>query len=206
MNTVFIRHRVNTIAELRQVPANCGVEIDIRTIGEDVILCHDPFSNGERLDVWLESYRHGLIIINVKEDGLESRIKELFARYGISDYFFLDQSLPSIVRMMREDEHKMAVRLSEYEAIESVMRFEGKIDWVWIDSFYSFNLKAEDYLRLKAAGFKVCLVSPELQPATTQSIEEFVDMLKINSIHPDAVCTKEVAKWRNALKDSVNWS
>lgn len=203
IDTFFIRHRVNTIAELRQVPVNCGVEIDIRTIGEEVILSHDPFSNGERLDTWLKAYRHRLIIVNVKEDGLESRIKDLFERHKVSEYFFLDQSVPSIVRMIGEKEHKMAVRLSEYESVDSVMRFEGKIEWVWVDSFYSFNLRAHDYLRLKAGGFKICLVSPELQPGTTQSISEFVDILGRDSMIPDAVCTKEITRWHSFLNDSV---
>ena len=38
-----IRHRVNDIDSLIRTPKNMGVEIDIRSSGDDIILNHDPF-------------------------------------------------------------------------------------------------------------------------------------------------------------------
>ena len=42
----FIAHRVNTIEELRKVPKEYGVELDLRDFGERLILQHDPFIDG----------------------------------------------------------------------------------------------------------------------------------------------------------------
>ena len=44
MHTIL--HRVNTIALLEKTPSNLGVEVDIRSNGENLILHHDPFKQG----------------------------------------------------------------------------------------------------------------------------------------------------------------
>lgn len=38
----FIAHRINTIDELKIVPENLGVEVDLRDYGDRLILQHDP--------------------------------------------------------------------------------------------------------------------------------------------------------------------
>lgn len=41
--TEFIAHRINTIKQLKDVPYNYGVEIDLRPFNDLIILEHDPF-------------------------------------------------------------------------------------------------------------------------------------------------------------------
>ena len=50
MSPLLIEHRVNTVAHLRQVPPERGIEVDVRAEGGELILAHDPFQSGERLD------------------------------------------------------------------------------------------------------------------------------------------------------------
>lgn len=192
----LIAHRKNTLAELRASPAEYGVEVDIRSYAGDLVIHHDPFVKGESFEAWLEEYRHGTLILNVKEEGLEARLIELMKRYGLDDYFFLDQSFPFLVKWARLGEHRCAVRVSEYESVETAMSLAGKVDWVWLDCFTRFPLQKEDAARLQAAGFKLCLVSPELQgrDAGTE-IPQLHKLLKEREIRADAVCTKQPVLW-----------
>ncbi|WP_216073237.1 hypothetical protein, partial [Acinetobacter nosocomialis] len=73
---------------------------------------HDPFVAGERFDDWLRGYRHGTLILNVKEEGLEDALLARMQAAGISDFFFLDQSFPFLVRTSRRGERRCAVRVS----------------------------------------------------------------------------------------------
>ena len=84
----LISHRRNTIAELRATDNKYGVEVDIRCEGEKLIIHHDPFVAGESFDEWVAAYRHGTLILNVKEEGLEARLIALMASKGIDDFFF----------------------------------------------------------------------------------------------------------------------
>jgi hypothetical protein len=90
----LISHRRNKITELLATDSKYGVEVDIRSEGARLIIHHDPCVPGESFDEWLKSYRHGTLILNVKEEGLESRLISLMQSKGIDDYFFLDQSFP----------------------------------------------------------------------------------------------------------------
>lgn len=84
----FIAHRVNTIEELNKLPVNYGVEIDLRDSGDKLILQHDPFTDGEDFETYLQLYRHGTMIINSKSERIEHKALELLNSYQITDYFF----------------------------------------------------------------------------------------------------------------------
>ena len=156
--------------------------------------------DGESFDDWITAYRHGTLILNVKEEGLEARLIDLMADHGISDYFFLDQSFPFLVKWARSGERRCAVRVSEFESSETAMTLAGKIDWVWVDCFTRFPLSTEDAARLEDGGFKLCLVSPELQGRDpVEEIPEMAALLVERSIKAHAVCTKQPALWERVL-------
>ena len=148
------------------------------------------------LATWLDSYQHKTLILNVKEEGLESELIKLMNSKGIDDYFFLDQSFPFIVKSFKSHEKRCAVRVSEFESIETAISVSGKINWIWIDCFSHFPLNKNHALRLKDAGFKLCLVSPELHEVKADEvIKQFIATIKENAINPDAVCTKRLDLW-----------
>ena len=192
----LIAHRRNTLGKLNDTPTQYGVEVDIRSLGDRLIMHHDPFVEGEPFDIWLAAYRHGTLILNVKEEGLEARLISLMRSRSIDDYFFLDQSFPFLIKWSKAGEHHCAVRVSEFESIETALTLAGKVDWVWVDSFTHFPLSGEDAKRLKRAGFKLCLVSPELQgrDAVTE-IPQLATLLHERGIRADAVCTKRPDLW-----------
>lgn len=192
----LIFHRRNTIADLHSTDIKYGIEVDIRTEGQKLIIHHDPFANGESFDNWIAEYNHGTLILNVKEEGLETRLAKLMAEKGITDYFFLDQSFPFLVKYANAGESRCAVRVSEFESIETALALAGKVDWVWVDCFTKFPLSTQDAIRLKQAGFKLCLVSPELQGRNAETgIPALRAILRASNIDPDAVCTKRADLW-----------
>lgn len=193
---IIVRHRRNTVEELRATPPELGIELDLRSRGDELIIHHDAFVDGERFLDWLDGYRHGLLILNVKEEGLEERLIALMRERGIESYFFLDQSFPFLVRTANRGESRCAVRVSEFESIDTALSLAGRIDWVWVDCFTRFPLDGAQARRLQQAGFKLCLVSPELQGRDPGEIAALRALLAREGIQAEAVCTKEPALWR----------
>src|SRR5437016_354194 len=137
---LYIQHRVNTIEQLQATPTEYGVELDLRDRGDRLILQHDPFQDGQDFADYLQHYRHGLMILNIKSERIEHRVLELVQAADIRDYFFLDSSLPMIRALVRQGQHRIAVRFSEFEPIESALALAGQVDWVWIDCFTKMPL------------------------------------------------------------------
>jgi hypothetical protein len=197
----LIAHRRNTIEALQSTPTHLGVEIDLRSQGQRLIVQHDPFSDGEDFERWLDHFQHGTLILNVKEEGLEERLIGLMAARGISDYFFLDQSFPFLIRWSQRGERRCAVRVSEFESIETALTLGGQVDWVWVDCFSRFPLSGADAQRLRDAGFKLCLVSPELQGRAAEAeIPALSSLLRDRGVRPDAVCTKRPDLWEGCAE------
>lgn len=190
-----VEHRVNTLEHLRRVPRHCGVEIDVRDYDGCLRLAHDPFCSGERLEPFLAEYQHALLIVNTKCDGLEQPILRLLRQYRVESFFFLDSTLPSLVKLARAGVHQTAVRFSEYEPVELALAFAGKAEWVWIDCFQEMPLRTDVYERLKRY-FKLCLVSPELQRHPRERITSYRELLR--NMPLDAVCTDHVGDWQQS--------
>lgn len=193
----IIAHRRNSIAQLAETPVEYGIEVDIRSQGTRLIIHHDPFvADALDFEKWLAGYRHGTLILNVKEEGLEDRLLALMAARGIEDFFFLDQSFPFLIRSARRGERRCAVRVSEFESIDTALTLAGQVDWVWVDCFSRFPLDRATAGRLRAAGLKLCLVSPELQGrADPAEVAALRALLAEQGIAAEAVCTKRPDLW-----------
>lgn len=191
----IIAHRRNRIDELIATPREHGVEVDIRSEGDRLVIHHDPFASGPDFEEWIGYYRHGTLILNVKEEGLEMRLLAIMADRGIDRFFFLDQSFPFLIRTARQGERRSAVRVSEYESIDTALAVAPMIDWAWIDCFSRFPLDHEAAGRLRAAGLRLCLVSPELQGRPVDEIASLRALLANECIGADAVCTKRADLW-----------
>lgn len=204
---IFINHRINTIQNLSQVPAENGVEIDIRYHENNLVLEHDPFSHHEKeptlFEDFLKVWKHqGPMILNIKTEGVEEKCIELMNRYSVNHWFFLDLSMPCFVKYAKKaargikgfSPENLAVRFSEEEVIEYALNFKDRVRWVWIDCFTKFPLDKNNYDSLKKNNFKLCLVSPELQGHDLSKINEFATELK--SLSFDAICTKRPDLWK----------
>ena len=164
-------------------------------MGSEIILQHEPFANGDSLEnylsLWKEKNMLGTLILNPKEDGLEAKTIELLEKYSIIDYFFLDLTIPTLVRLCLRNEHtKIAHRVSEYEPAATAELFVKHLDWIWLDSF-SGKAAPQTLVESLRKNFQICAVSPELQGFSTSLIPAFKSSLK--GIH--AVCTKNPELW-----------
>ena len=189
----IIKHRINTISELHEVPEKYGIEVDIRDENSRLILQHDPYKSGDSFDEYLQYYKHGTIILNVKSEGVELDILHYLKKYKINKYFFLDSSFPMINRLIELGEKNVALRFSEFEPIESLIVLKNKVRWVWADYFQKSPLDAANYQLLKKMGYKICIVSPELQSHGLMQRKKLKSIIKNYNI--DAVCTKLPNFW-----------
>jgi len=204
---IFVNHRINTVAQLETVPLENGIEIDVRYHDNDLILQHDPFGhhrqNVEQFENVLQKWQHkGPLILNIKTEGVEQPCIELMNKYKIANWFFLDMSMPYFVKYTKRAYNReingfssknLAVRYSEFEPIEYAISFAKKVQWVWVDCFEQLPLNANTYKILKNNGFKICLVSPELQNHSILKIADFKK--QIEGFEIDAVCTKHPNLW-----------
>ena len=193
----LILHRKNSIEDLCNTNKKYGVEVDIRSYGDELIIAHDPFSNFAYFKKWITFYDHGTLILNLKEDGLEDKLLKLMESNNIQNFFFLDQSFPSLIKTIKSKEKRCAIRLSEYESIQTVLNLKGKIDWVWIDYFTKFPLDYNSCSLLKKYKFKLCLVSPEIQGYDEMETINLKKFLKQKNIIFDAVCTSFINLWED---------
>lgn len=187
---IIIKHRVNTIDELKNTPNKFGIEIDIRPYGNDLILHHDPFCEGISLNKFLQNYKHKMLIANIKSEGIENVVINTLQKYGISDYFLLDVSFPFTVKLINSGISSIALRFSEYESIETCLNFKGKAEWVFIDNITHLPIENGAFQTLKKY-FKLCIVSPEL--LGRDEIEKDKALLKDFSV--DAILTKTPERW-----------
>lgn len=194
----FIAHRINTIEELDKLEDGYGVELDLRdNLDGRIYISHNPFEAGEDFEEYLKHYHHGTMILNVKSERIEHKILELLEQYHIRKYFFLDSSFPMIKLLSDLGEHHIALRFSELEGLDTIRNMAGKAEWVWVDCFTRLPIDREIFRELKSMGYKLCMVSPELE-GQPEKIECYRNYLKEENIFMDAVCTKiyNVSLWR----------
>lgn len=197
----YVSHRINTTKELETIDIKYGVEIDLRDKNDTIILAHDPYNDGELFDTFLSVYRHSFLILNIKSERIEFKIIDALKKYGVTNYFFLDSSFPMIHLLAKKGEKNIAIRYSEYECIETVLNMKNKINWVWVDCFSKQPLTSSTYSLLKSNGFKICIVSPELQ-GFPEKICIYKDFFERNNIVPDMICTKyyNIDKWKSNVQ------
>lgn len=196
---IIIRHRANSLREISSIKTKYGVEIDLRSHNSAIIISHDPFMADPILfDEWLKFYNHKILILNVKEEGIEEKVLDSVHRHNIKDFFFLDQTFPLIVKTLKGGETRTSIRISDLESISNLEKIDHflplKPNWVWIDSLTG-NWEHLSYLTdIKKMGFRICLASPELHQRKLESeLDQIYEFIKSTPI--DSVCTKYPEKW-----------
>jgi len=193
---IIVEHRKNLKTDLNSVSKNHGAEIGLRLSYGELVLAHDPYTPGEKFSDWIQEFDHALLILNVKEEGLEENILEELNEKTLGKYFFLDQALPSIIKSIRL-KHSVAARISEFERL--TWTTELAPSWIWIDCFSgNWDYLDQEFERISKLTIKTCLVSPELQGRSDPSeIKNLKSILNNHNFLPDAVCTKESSKWED---------
>ena len=190
----YIAHRVNTVEKLRNLGTQFGVELDLRDdLNGRIYLSHDPFEPGEDFEDYLKEYHHGTMILNIKSERIEHQVLELLNKYRIAKYFFLDSSFPMIKLLSDMGERNIALRFSELEGLDTIRNMAGR---VWVDCFSRLPITKKEYRELKNLGYKLCLVSPDLE-GRDKEIEIYRNQLKEAGIVFDAICVgiQHINRW-----------
>ena len=194
----YIAHRVNTVEELKKLPVEYGVELDLRDdLNGRIYIQHNPFEPGEDFEEYLKEYHHGTMILNIKSERIELKILEMLSKYDVKSYFFLDSSFPMIWLLSNQGEKNVALRISEVEGLDTARNMAGKIDWIWVDCFSKIPIGKKEFDELHLLGYKLCFVSPELE-GRDEDIENYKKYLEDNDMEMDAICTKSynIKRWR----------
>jgi hypothetical protein len=205
---LIINHRINHyIHSINSI--NDGVEIDVRCFHNQIYMNHDPLKddnikNYSLLESYLQhlSEKH-LVIVNLKEEGIENQCNEILKRYHKGQWFFLDMSQPYLIRFAYQlgdafksiGKNQLAVRYSALEPKEYAFSFKDKVSWVWVDFFFKdpYPINLDIVKQFRQHNFKICLVSPELQGFSEDIVAEYAHFCKDLKI--DAVTTKYPHIW-----------
>ena len=196
----LIIHRINLINKLKEIPENFGVEIDIRSYKSDLILNHEPYFNGDKLSDFLKEYKHGTLVLNFKQAGIEEDVLSLINENKIKSYFLLDIEMPYFYNSIIKNKKNVAVRFSEYEDIINAKNFINQVDWVWIDTVTKLPLDKSKIRILKK--FKSCLVCPE-RWGRQYDIKNYYNKMKKLDFFPNAVMTSLETSfiWNDLIND-----
>lgn len=197
----IIAHQINKISKLKSLPEKYGSEIDLRSSGSKIILNHDPYKTGDKLEDYLANYNHGTLIFNIKESGLEYESIRLAKKYKIKKFFLLDVEMPLICVNENKINKYMSIRFSEYEPINTISKFKNNIGWIWIDTFKNLPLKKKDLNIVRK--FNSCLVCPE-RWGRPSDIKKYYLHLKKMKYFPNSVMTslKYAQKWEDLIINS----
>lgn len=182
---MIIWHRINNLRDLQEIPIEDGVEIDVRSIKGKPYLSHFIDRDGVDFEEWIKEYHlKGTLVLNVKEEGLESILIDILNKYNIINYMFLDEPFWYLLNASRKLNNKnFAIRVSKFESVETALKSRELSDWVWYDYFDDY-INIDDIKLLVENGFKVVMPSPEL----VNSNNSYEDILKNNNINLWAVC------------------
>ena len=189
---IVIKHRVNSIEQLKSTPTDFGVDAEIRSYNNRIIINRDAFLDGDSLEDYVKSFKHSFLVLDVKTEGIENKSIEIVEKAGIKDYIFVNVPSSSIKKFIGRNFTKFAVRFSDMESTESLKFWEGRAQWVWVDIFRDFPLNEENAAILKKS-FKVCTISPEII-GIRAGLERYRG--KMMTFKIDAVCTDLPELWK----------
>lgn len=160
--------RNEPVAFERSFDLGIGTETDLRDHNGEIVVSHDmptgsPLSFADLLRIM--DGRNLTLALNIKADGLSSRIKEILREFGHTNYFTFDMSVPDLVRQL-QDEMVVFTGLSD---IQPHAVLEQRCSGVWLDCFNSDWYQADLIDSLVGRGKRVCVVSADLHQRSTDA-------------------------------------
>ena len=189
---VRYRHRINNVEDLATVPADMGIELDLRSDGPDILIVHNPFEPGLKMDEFFPHLRDRPLILNVKCEGIVDPVLEACRRHRLEDFFFLGLSKSDTIKCVRAGERRVANYYSEYNHPSEPLAWKGLIDWLWIECWTRYPVEPALWAQI-AESFKLCIGSPELYGHPQDGLASFMAPLQDRRYH--GVCTKRPDLW-----------
>ncbi len=192
----IILHRINLLRKLRKISTFFGTEIDIRSNGSKLILNHEPNTKGDKLEDYLSEYKHGTLILNIKEAGIENEVIKKVKQAKINSYFLLDVEYPYIFKSIKKKQKNIAIRFSEIESINNAKLLQKNFNWIWIDTITKLPINKENLKVIKK--YNSCVVCPERWGRPREIKSYWKKMIKLKFVPNAIMCEEKYANmWNN---------
>ena len=146
-NISYIIHRLNNLNDIQSCDKKYGVEFDLRSNNNQIIVQHDYLNQQNDLVIFSDFVEEikkfaGLKIINLKCEGIEDEVIKIINQHNVKNWAFLDMSMPYFVKYANKIINRqiinfgyenLIVRFSDHEPIEYALSFRNKARFVWID-------------------------------------------------------------------------
>jgi hypothetical protein len=151
------------VAFERSFSLGFGTETDLRDRNGELVIAHDLSTESDLsfkvfCDIYLKNTGKLLLAINIKADGLATKLKESLERHGINNYFLFDMSVPDL----RVSLAAGLICFTRVSDVETEPCYYGACKGIWLDGFYSDWYRSKDLFQFLRDGKQVCLVSSEL--------------------------------------------
>ncbi len=151
------------VAFNRSFSLGFGTETDLRDYAGEIVISHDmadanSINCDELFTIFCQYNPHLPLALNVKADGLQSKLKGLVNKYGIDNYFVFDMSIPDTIGYLKQG-LRFFSRQSEYEPVPA---FYTDCAGVWLDAFEGTWYDADLIHAHINKGKEVAIVSPDL--------------------------------------------
>ena len=166
------------VAFERAMKCGYGFETDYRDYCGKIVIAHDVPEGKEPMaeEIFSLYQKYGMnqpLAINVKADGLQTRLSALLKAYDISNYFLFDMSVPDTLGYLNLSMNT-ASRFSEYER---ELPFIKESTTIWIDCFLKDWITVDDIRNYLLQDKQVCIVSPELHKRPYREVwERYVEI------------------------------
>lgn len=151
---------------IRSFDSGFGTETDLRDICGKIVISHDmPTGDEITFEQVLEimSGRNLPLALNIKADGMATKIKELLEKYNHTNYFTFDMSIPDMVVQISSG---LNVFTGQSDLINTPILLD-KSKGVWLDAFDSDWYDANRLDDIVAKSGRVCIVSADLHGRDT---------------------------------------
>jgi len=201
---IIILHRRNYSEQISDLPRGGWIEIDVDCLDGMACVSHDPATKEampEPLSVFIpRALEKGVagFVFDCKRENVEKAVQPIIARYGITNYFYLNEmEIQGDICLARDAAHRTALRIWRYRPARDLIRYAEEMKaasqpapgWAWIDCWQRelaadigkpfLPINQADAHRLQRLGVKLCVCSPELYMHNYEKTYEPIDLENI---------------------------
>ncbi|MES2823705.1 MAG: hypothetical protein V4732_08895 [Pseudomonadota bacterium] len=161
----FEKNERNDLAALfRGLVDGYGLETDIRDLDGQLVISHDiplkdtVVSVEELFSFYTKSSFSSTLALNIKSDGLQSKLYTMLMQYNIENYFVFDMSIPDTLSYLKSGMKTFARRSDIENSPELYLRSQG----IWLDELVDEWVTADVIVTEAKNVSKLCIVSGEL--------------------------------------------
>ena len=144
---IYIAHQQNKLKKLKTLLDNNirGIEIDLRSDRNKVIISHDPFLNGLDFFKTVKKLKNFFVIVDMKSTGFSEKVLKVLNKEKIN-FLFLNLIASEQIYLIEKNHSKnLFLRYSSIEKPNLTTKNFKKIKWIWFDFFNKKFITIKEY-------------------------------------------------------------